>query len=230
MFIELAEIRRKHRLLTAESEIIKWLTYNIQPAESRVSVQNYLKQSESRAKKASRKLDRFHDLVMDMAMQFAKAHQLGMRPKARPKGGGDPNPKNSKGTKNGPPKGGPPKDGPKRAGVEPPPPPRTGNKVKCVYCDGDHRAAAGPEAVTKAWLRNPIEEPAARSKRLLKLPEPKTHTNPSGPDGDARKDLMTGPSVLELNLKYVRAQQDRYKKSQPRTRQESGGRGSVAIC
>ena len=72
-FIELDEIKTKYRLRTNESEIIKWVAYNIQPKTARVTVQNYLKQSGRKAKRACRKLDCFHDLVMDIAQQFAKA-------------------------------------------------------------------------------------------------------------------------------------------------------------
>ena len=87
-FIQLDEIKTKYRLRTNESEIIKWVTYNIEPKTARVTVQNYLKQSGRKAKRACRKLDCFHDLVMDIAQQFAKAFELGIGLKSMTKTSG----------------------------------------------------------------------------------------------------------------------------------------------
>ena len=56
VFMELAEIRRKFRLSTKEKDIVKWLTVNITPEKTQTTVQNYLRQSEEGAQKASREV------------------------------------------------------------------------------------------------------------------------------------------------------------------------------
>jgi len=56
-------------------------------------------------------------------------------------------------------------------------------------------ATRGPKAVTKAWLPKGCCN-QARMKRVLRMPEPKTHSDPKKPDINARADL-----VLDMDTK-----------------------------
>lgn len=76
-FMELGEIRRKYRLSTAEKQIVKWLVLNIEPEKTKSVVENYLKQNDKEAKRASKTIDAFHDLIMGMANKMAYAYELG---------------------------------------------------------------------------------------------------------------------------------------------------------
>ena len=73
----------------------------------------------------------------------------------------------------------------------------------------------GPMAVTKAWLRKPAPG-WARSKCMLRLPEPKAHAHRSAPDGDAKNDLVLKGKTTMLDLGYIRGRQDNYRKSRPK--------------
>lgn len=69
-FIDIDEIIRHHRLNTSEQEIIKWLTYNLGPEQVKRTVQNFLRKSTKTAKRASKKLRKFHRLLRRVAKQF----------------------------------------------------------------------------------------------------------------------------------------------------------------
>ena len=78
-FINLTEIREKFRLKTQEKVIIRLMAYNIKPEASRITVQNYLKMDTEEAQKAGREVNKFHDLLMEMAVTFERAHELGLK-------------------------------------------------------------------------------------------------------------------------------------------------------
>ena len=57
------------------------MVYNKKPAEVRITVQNYLKQSEDNAQLTYRNVDKFHNLLTDVAARFSKAFKLGLKPR-----------------------------------------------------------------------------------------------------------------------------------------------------
>ena len=77
--------------------------------------------------------------------------------------------------------------------------------------------------MTKAWLGRPCTCSAA-SKKVLRLPGPKEHGDPRKPDIDADASLMTTSKTPRLNLKYIRSQQDRYRKHRPKPMKVGVGR------
>ena len=95
---------------------------------------------------------------------------------------------------------------------------RWGNRFAKPTQDGNSEGVSGdPKAMLKAWLGTPTTEPLARRKCALKLPAPKTHNTPKGVDVDADPTLEFKQDKDMLNLTYVREQQDRYRKSRPKT-------------
>ena len=166
-FINLTEIRDKYRLKTKEKEIIRLLAYNIKPDESRMTVQNYLKAESEEATQAGLKISKFHDLLMDMAITFEKAHELGLKAKPpKSSGNGDKggnktnsrkgrgnregrgNKNNSKQKEKGGSGDGKPSDGDNNPKSEKQ---RIGEKLKakglvgkCLHCGGDHRVGSCP--------------------------------------------------------------------------------------
>ena len=76
-------------------------------------------------------------------------------------------------------------------------------------------ASVGPRVVTKAFMRKD-KDVKARSKCVLRLPQPKVHPDFAKPDIDARKDLMLNMTTLAVNLKFIREQQDKYRRSRPK--------------
>lgn len=66
----------------------------------------------------------------------------------------------------------------------------------------------GPKVFTKAFLRKEREE-KARSKCVLRLPQPKVFGDFHTPDVDARKDLMLHMDTRGVNMNFIREQQDK---------------------
>ena len=90
---------------------------------------------------------------------------------------------------------------------------RWGNKFS-----GDNAkfgATVGPRVVTKAFLRK-SDNGWARSKCVLRLPQPKVYADVGAPDINAQKDLMLNMLTTGVNMKYIREQQDKYRRSRPK--------------
>ena len=73
----------------------------------------------------------------------------------------------------------------------------------------------GPRAVTKAFLKKGTDV-LARSKCVLRLPQPKVHADWATPDVDAQKDLINDMNTRGVNVEYIRAQKDKYRRSRPK--------------
>ena len=76
-------------------------------------------------------------------------------------------------------------------------------------------AEKGPRTVTKAFMRK-SDCGKARSKCVLRIPQPKVHDNTWTPDIDAQKDLMSNMDTRGVNLHYIREHQDKYRRSRPK--------------
>ena len=207
-FILLDELRTKYRLRTEECEMIKWITYNIQPKSARETVQNYLKQSGKKARRACKKMESYHDLVMDMAQQFERSYELGMRPKKKSQNGNERN-KGSDNTNSS--------DQPVRSTK---PSVRTGElkklskpewlKVKksldswvkagkCVYCGQQHKVTECPTIPNnmKDWSWTKI----FRTRGHASKAQPSDNNYPGG-DKDARsKKKVTSNPGVKVTLK-----------------------------
>ena len=68
----------------------------------------------------------------------------------------------------------------------------------------------GPNMLTKAWLRR-VNKPLARSKYVLRLPEPKVHLEWHKPDIDAQRSLVLNLDTQVMGLDYVRKEQEKAK-------------------
>ena len=95
-FIEIGKIRKEYNLQIGEEEIIKNQMFELKPVSTRVVLKGILKQSNKRAKRARKKLNKFHDLLMEFLETFKEARAFGMatQPAKAPKP--QPNPKNPK--------------------------------------------------------------------------------------------------------------------------------------
>ena len=51
---------------------------------------------------------------------------------------------------------------------------------------------------------------------MLRLPQPKVHSEWATPDIDAQKGLMTSMDTRGVNVQFIRAQQDKYRRSRPK--------------
>ena len=80
-FIQIDEVIRHHRLNVHEREVIKWLTFGLGPDNVKRTVQNYLRKNDKKAKKAAKKLSKFHRLLRKFAKQFQNALDLGLQVK-----------------------------------------------------------------------------------------------------------------------------------------------------
>ena len=107
MFIEATKIREQFGLEISENEIIKGLVHEIKPPSAGKVVRDMLKKDTREARRARKRLEHFHDLLMEMAVTFKEAGELGMgAPKPagndqnNPRGGGK-----GKGRGNNDPKG-----------------------------------------------------------------------------------------------------------------------------
>ena len=95
-FIEIRKIRKEHKIQLKEEEIIKNLGYELKPLSTRTVIKNILKQDNRQSNKARKRLDKYHDLLMQFAKTFQEASELGLvAPKEQ-----KPNPKNSKNPRN----------------------------------------------------------------------------------------------------------------------------------
>ena len=76
---------KEYSLQIKEEEIIKGLLYDVKPVSTRNVIRNILKQDNKRASRARRKLDKFHDLLMEFLKTFNEARAFGMVTKEAPK-------------------------------------------------------------------------------------------------------------------------------------------------
>ena len=76
-------------------------------------------------------------------------------------------------------------------------------------------AVVGPRTVTKALMKR-IRSGTARSKCVLRIPQPKVYSDVHTPDIDARKDLMLKMDTRGVNMQFIREHQDKYRKSRPK--------------
>ena len=98
-FIEIGKIRKEYGLQISEEEIIKNQMFELKPVSTRMVLKGILKQNNKRAKRARRKLKKFHDLLMEFLETFKEARAFGMvakkePPKPPPNPRPPPNPKN----------------------------------------------------------------------------------------------------------------------------------------
>ena len=98
LFIEIRKIRKLYQMGTKPSEIIKWISYNIDPIEVRKVVKGIMSQGNKRARRISKRLNNFHDLLMGIAKVFAESAELGFGHKRKPqkKPTKEPKPRNTK--------------------------------------------------------------------------------------------------------------------------------------
>ena len=64
--------------------MIRWMVENITPEETKLTVQNFLKEEDEEAQRAGRDINAFHDLIMDLALKIEAALKLGIRSKKAP--------------------------------------------------------------------------------------------------------------------------------------------------
>ena len=69
--------------------------------------------------------------------------------------------------------------------------------------------------MTKAFMHK-ASSGLARSKCVLRLPQPKVHDDLWKPDIDAQKELMLNMDTRGVKMQYVRAQQDKYRRGRPK--------------
>ena len=218
LFMTVDKTRTHYRLNTAEKEIIKWLTWNINPKRVRENVKAYLGQDSQKARRAGRKLKHFHALLMGIAKTFQASHELGMEAKAKKKDDGrDGNKLRGKGkgnrtnrtqstSPNTNPKGRQNPKGEGRRNKEGKLIDKKGRVVKCIICEGNHYVTQCPKvpASRKDWTfeqhlkaKNEAEasrsggHPGGKPKKKLKSETAEASENPkSDPGGEKPKKRL----------------------------------------
>ena len=230
LFMTVDKTRKHYRLNTTEEQIIKWLTWNIQPTKVRDNVKSYLGQASKKAKRAGKRLREFHALLMSIAKTFQASYELGLetKPRKKPSGkeGGSTRSKNkNKGNKgNANPNTSPSQSrsqspkGEGRRNKEGKLIDKKGRVVKCINCEGNHYVTQCPKvpASRKDWTfeqhlkaKNEAEgssrssgHPGGKPKKKLKSETAEASENPrSDPGGEKpKKRLASKASDSEDSL------------------------------